>query len=94
MNIKLLLAVYLLLVATSAVVKEQNIKGAPVFELQNSHISRGLTTSISSRFQVKSSVAETVIGTSSNGALSRFVVHSGLLKPNLATELIFLNGFE
>ena len=91
MNIKLVLTFNLLLVATNALVKEQQAKGTPVFELQSSHISRGYETSTGGSFSLISSIAETIIGTSSNAG---FIVHSGLLKPSDAVELIFKNSFE
>ncbi len=68
-----------------------NQQGTPSNEIQNSHISKGYGVSSSATFTVTSSVAETVVGTSSNAG---FIVHSGLLKPSDAVELIFKNSFE
>jgi hypothetical protein len=68
-----------------------NQQGVPVNEIQNSHISRGFGLSNGGSFSVTSSIAETVIGTSSNNG---FIVHSGLLKPSAVIELIFINSFE
>lgn len=91
MNIKILRVVFLLLVATNAVVKEQNTAGASVFELQSSHISRGYGTSTGDAFSVTSSIAEALVGNSSNAG---FIVHSGLLTPEVVDGSIFRNGFE
>jgi len=62
-----------------------------VFELQDSHISRGYRTSTGGAFSVTSSIAETAISKSTGGG---FTLYSGLLRPSEAVELIFINGFE
>ena len=91
MNRKLILI--LLLVFSHNLISATNLnqQGVPVNEIQNSHISRGYGTSTAAGFSVTSSIAETLVGTSS---ATGFVVHSGLLKPSAAVELIFENDFE
>ena len=91
MNNKPLPVFIMLLVTANALVKAQSTAGTPVFELQSSHISKGNGTSTGGTFSVTSSIAEALVGTSSNAG---FIVHSGLLKPSEAVELIFTNSFE
>jgi len=91
MQIRTFITIIGALFTITAIAKDKTISGGPVFELQNSHISRGYGTSIGGAFSVISSIAETAIGKSTGGA---FTLYSGLLKPSEAVDLIFINGFE
>ena len=75
---------------------EADVTGSPFGELQHSHISSGYTVStggnfFGASFQVSSSIAETVVGQSTDDQ-STFVLSSGLIKPN--RDLIFINGID
>ncbi len=68
-----------------------NAQQSPFGELKNSFISSGYGVSKGGSFIVKSSIAEPIVGLSSNEN-NTFEINTGYLSEN--SDLIFVNGLE